>query len=72
MIVYSGLNRPVCEFAAGGHTVQDMPYGRTKECARLQDKTQVTKCDFSSLYFPVETCHIVLLSSMSDFLPSDL
>ena len=46
----SNLNRP---FAAGGHMVQNPKYWRAKECAILQNKTQVTrKCDFSVFTFP--------------------
>ena len=34
------LNRP---FAAGGHMVQNPKYCRAIECARLQNKTQLTR-----------------------------
>ena len=37
---YIAVNRP---FAAGGHMEQDTPFWNAKECARLQNKTQVTK-----------------------------
>ena len=45
--------------------VQGTPYWNAKECARLQNKT-------INLHFPVESCHILLLFRMSDFVPCDL
>ena len=65
---YSRENRT---FAAGGHVVQDTPYWNAKECARLQNKTPLTwkSVIFICLHFPVESCHILLLSSMLDFVP---
>ena len=38
--LYHNTNRP---FAAGGHMVQNPNYWRAKECARLQNKTQLTR-----------------------------
>ena len=53
--------------------VQNPTYWRAKECARLQNKTINKKSViFLCLHFPVESCHIVLLSNMLDFVPCDL
>ena len=54
--------------------VQNPKYWRAKECARLQNKTQLTRKSviFLCLYFPVESCHILLLSNILDFVPCDL
>ena len=63
-------NRPS---AAGGHVVQNPKYWRAKECARLQNKTQLNKkVIFLYLHFPVESCYILLLSNILDFVPCDL
>ena len=37
------LSRTNRLFAAGGHMVQNPTYWRAKECARLQNKTQLTR-----------------------------
>ena len=50
--------------------VQNPKYWRTKECARIQNKTQLTRKVCS--HFPVESCHILLLSNILDFVPCDL
>ena len=42
-----------------------MPDSKTKH-------NQLQKSDFSSFTFPVESCHIVLLSNILDFVPCDL
>ena len=49
--------------------VQNAPYRNAKECARLQYKTQVTRKVrfFFNYVSEVESCHILLLSSMVDF-----
>ena len=53
--------------------VQNLDYWRAKECARLQNKTHlIRKVLFVlCLHFPGESCHILLLSNILDFVPCD-
>ena len=53
--------------------VQNPKYSRARKCARLQNKTQLTRSVFFSLFhFQVESYHILLLSNMLAFAPCDL
>ena len=53
------FNRP---FAAGGHMVQNQKYWRAKECAILENKTQLIRKVWFFFVYISQSCHIFLLS----------